>query len=86
MRRLIQIADIEKYDEFRVEVNSKLEVIYGKIKYKLTEDDIVLPGDGIGGGKGMVNEEATLSTTRSTPLANSKPLNLKRPIGSMIQP
>ena len=41
MLRLIEIAELEKFDEFKVEINSKLEVIFDKKKYFLGDSDIV---------------------------------------------
>ena len=41
MKRLIDIAEEEDYNEFAVEINSKLEVNFGQKKYLLTDDDIV---------------------------------------------
>lgn len=45
MRRLIEIAEKDKYDEFKVEINSKLEVIFDQKIYRLTDDDIVDPSE-----------------------------------------
>lgn len=45
MLRLIEIAELEKYDEFKVEINSKMEVLFEKKKYMLTDTDIVDPAD-----------------------------------------
>jgi hypothetical protein len=41
MLRLIDIAKKEDYDEFKVEINSKLEVIFDSKIYHLTDDDII---------------------------------------------
>ena len=43
MRRLIEIANKENYDEFKVEINSKLEVIFDTKIYHMTDDDVVDP-------------------------------------------
>lgn len=47
MRRLIEIANKENYDEFKVEINSKLEVIFDKKIYHLSDDDILDPAENI---------------------------------------
>ena len=41
MRRLLEIAEKENYDEFKVEVNSKLQVLFDKKVYMLSNDNIV---------------------------------------------
>ena len=41
MLRLIEIAAKEDYDEFKVEINSKLEVLFDQKIYHLTDDDII---------------------------------------------
>ena len=41
MLRLIEIAAKEDYDEFKVEINSKLEVLFDTKVYHLTDDDII---------------------------------------------
>ena len=43
MQRLIEIAEKEKYDEFKIEINSKCEVLYDQKKYLMTDDDIIDP-------------------------------------------
>ena len=45
--RLIEIAAKENYDEFKVEINSKLEVIFDQKIYIMTDDDIIDPNDPI---------------------------------------
>ena len=45
MMRLIEIASKENYDEFKVEINSKLEVIFDQKIYLMTDDDIIDPND-----------------------------------------
>lgn len=45
--RLVEIAAKENYDEFKVEINSKLEVIFDQKIYIMTDDDIVDPNDPI---------------------------------------
>lgn len=45
MMRLIDIANKENFDEFKVEINSKLEVIFDQKIYLLTDDDIIDPND-----------------------------------------
>ena len=45
--KLIEIAAKENYDEFKVEVNSKLEVIFENKIYIMTDDDIIDPNDPI---------------------------------------
>jgi hypothetical protein len=45
MMRLIEIAAKENYDEFKVEINSKLEVIFDQKTYIMTDDDIIDPND-----------------------------------------
>ena len=47
MMRLVEIAAKENYDEFKVEINSKLEVIFDQKIYIMTDDDIVDPNDPI---------------------------------------
>ena len=41
MARLLEIAQQENYDEFKVEVNSKLQVLFDKKVYMLSDDNIV---------------------------------------------
>jgi hypothetical protein len=43
MLKLIEIAVSEKYDEFKVEINSKLEVLFENKVYIMTDDDIIDP-------------------------------------------
>lgn len=45
--RLIEIANKENYDEFKVEINSKLEVIFENKIYIMTDDDVIDPNDPI---------------------------------------
>ena len=41
MKKLVDIANELNYDEFKVEINRQLQVLFGDKVYKLTDDDIV---------------------------------------------
>ena len=45
MIKLIEIANKENYDEFKVEINSKLQVLFDQKAYRLTDDDIIDPNN-----------------------------------------
>jgi len=42
---LIEIANQLNYDEFKVEINSKLEVLFDENVYIMTDDDIIKPNE-----------------------------------------
>ena len=43
MLKLIEIAVNENYDEFKVKINSKLEVLFNNKVWIMTDDDIIEP-------------------------------------------
>jgi hypothetical protein len=76
MMRLIEIAAKENYDEFKVEINSKLEVIFDQKIYIMTDDDIIDPNDPINTSSEVQEEKrsenSSLNPIRPTELC-SKP-------------
>ena len=65
MRRLIEIAEKEKYDEFKVEINSKCEVIFDQKIYRMTDDDIVDPAEFLESNVELVKPEVGLGQKRT---------------------